>query len=201
MNEGGLVEKGNLSNGYRKTTESEEKVPSFLAERFHTGMRVNKDNLTTTLLIKEIEQAGGKIPFSRFMAVSLFGPDGYYSSGKARIGAGDEERGDFTTAPESSELFGASLGQAARRVWESLGKPETFRIIEMGAGSGTLADSLLHWTKELDPEFYKAIHYTILEYGDLIAKQKKNIRDKEKVEWAQGSATEIPFADVEGVFI
>ncbi len=52
--------------------------------------------------------AGGWIPFSKYMDLAMFAPGlGYYSAGAAKIGAA----GDFTTAPEMSTLFGATLAK------------------------------------------------------------------------------------------
>jgi len=52
------------------------------------------------------------------MEVSLFGPEGYYSTGKADIRKG----GDFPTFP-AIESFNQSVGNSVVKVWEALGKP------------------------------------------------------------------------------
>lgn len=173
-------------------------------EQYHDTSQplTHPEKPTNIALIEELTKNKGIIPYSKFMEIALFGPDGYYSSGKAKIGeVGEEGTGDFMTSPEASGLFGASLGQAAKKVWETMGKPNTFRIIEMGAGRGTLADTMLYWLERTEPEFYKTIKYTILEYGDLIKKQQAKIRNPEKVEWVQGSAFTMPFSNVEGVLV
>ncbi|MDP3482649.1 MAG: class I SAM-dependent methyltransferase, partial [Sulfuricella sp.] len=57
---------------------------------------------TAALISREIESAGGWIPFSRFMELALYAPGlGYYSAGMHKFGAA----GDFVTAPEISALF------------------------------------------------------------------------------------------------
>ena len=87
----------------------------------------------------EIAGAGGWISFARYMELALHAPGlGYYSRGARQFGA----EGDFVTAPELGALFGRTLARQLR----ALEGP----ILELGAGSGALADILL---KELDREY------------------------------------------------
>ena len=77
------------------------------------------------------------------MDLALYAPGlGYYSAGARKLGAA----GDFTTAPELSDLFGHTLAQ---QVAEILGEGLT-EILEVGAGSGALAASLLEELERLD---------------------------------------------------
>jgi SAM-dependent MidA family methyltransferase len=87
----------------------------------------------------EIAAHGGWIPFARYMELALHEPGlGYYAGGARKFGA----EGDFVTAPELGGLFGRTL---ARQLREFPG------ILEIGAGSGALAETLL---KELDCEYF-----------------------------------------------
>ncbi len=91
----------------------------------------------TDSIRQAIRHAGGSIPFEKFMDLALYGPDGFYSlSGRAG------RRGDFITSPEVGPLFGAVVSRAIDHVWTSLGGPEDFCIVEVGAGPGTLARSI-----------------------------------------------------------
>ena len=93
----------------------------------------------------EIAAAGGWIPFDRYMELALYAPGlGYYSAGARKLGA----EGDFTTAPEMSPLFGQVLAQQVRELFEGEGLPRA--ILEVGAGSGSLAASLLEDLSRLD---------------------------------------------------
>ncbi len=94
--------------------------------------------------IREAIAAGsGWISFERYMDLALYAPGlGYYSAGARKLGAA----GDFTTAPELSDLFGHTLAQ---QVAEILGEGLT-EILEVGAGSGALAASLLEELERLD---------------------------------------------------
>jgi SAM-dependent MidA family methyltransferase len=109
---------------------------------------------------EEIAAAGGWIPFARYMHLALHEPRvGYYASGARKFGA----EGDFVTAPELGDLFGRTL---ARQL-------QSFeRILEIGAGSGKLAEVLL---RELQCE------YLILETSaDLRERQRQRLGDHVK---------------------
>jgi SAM-dependent MidA family methyltransferase len=81
----------------------------------------------------------GPLPVSRFMALCLGHPrHGYYMT-RDPFGAG----GDFTTAPEISQMFGELIGLWAATVWQAMGAPRSLRLVELGPGRGTLmADAL-----------------------------------------------------------
>jgi SAM-dependent MidA family methyltransferase len=87
----------------------------------------------------EIAAKRGWISFARYMELALHEPGlGYYSRGDRQFGA----EGDFVTAPELGSLFGRTL---ARQLKEIQGP-----ILELGAGSGALAETLL---KALEREY------------------------------------------------
>lgn len=164
-----------------------------------TGCPVDLSDLTTQALTDEINRQGGRIPYSTFMDLSLYGPDGYYSAGKVQLGG---EREHFLTSPEQSEFFGATIGNGLSHVWEAMGKPTRFDIVEIGAGGGALAFSLLGWMEKVHPDFYDAIQYTILERGkELTPRQKERVGKTHKVNWVLGSAYDLPFKGVKGAFI
>jgi len=107
------------------------------------------------------EMDGGAIPFERFMEMALYHPEyGYYRQG-GRIGPA----GDFLTSPVIHPMFGWAVAAWCRWAWEQLGKPPAFTIFEPGAGSGSLASSVLDWAEGRDAEFRKAIRYVAIEAG------------------------------------
>jgi len=85
---------------------------------------------------EEIGARGGWIGFARYMELALYAPGlGYYMAGARKLG----REGDFVTAPEISPLFGETLARQVAQVLDA-GLEE---VLEIGAGSGALAASLL----------------------------------------------------------
>ena len=94
------------------------------------------------------------ISFEKFMELSLYSQNGFYNTiGKAG------RRGDFLTSPEVGPLFGAVIAQAIDSRWYELGCPNKFTIVEVGAGPGTLARSVL----KADLKSRPAISYIAVE--------------------------------------
>ena len=122
----------------------------------------------------EIEQAGGQIPFERFMELALYAPGlGYYSGGAAKLG----QAGDFTTAPEITSLFGAALARVAAAIIAQSAPA----ILEFGAGTGKLAFDVL---TALRAAGVHVDSYAILELsGELRARQQEALRAFPEVRW------------------
>lgn len=89
--------------------------------------------------IARLIAATGPIPVSHYMALALGHPEhGYYVT-RDPLGAG----GDFTTAPEVSQMFGELVGLWIADAWIAQGRPSPFILAELGPGRGTLmADAL-----------------------------------------------------------
>ena len=86
-----------------------------------------------------IAAAGGWIGFDAFMRAALYEPGlGYYGGATARFGAG----GDFVTAPMLSSQFGACVA-AQLAQWFDGSPGLARRVVEFGAGDGSLAADLL----------------------------------------------------------
>src|SRR5260370_42141905 len=110
----------------------------------------------------------------------LVGEHGYYSRRKAEIG----DEGDFATCPQRTELFGAGIGMMTMKVWEAMGRPLSFDVVEIGAGQGEMAKGLLKWAQNHQKAFYDATKYKIIEVGSLILKQRETLEQYEgKIEW------------------
>ena len=78
--------------------------------------------------------------FARFMERALYEPGlGYYRQAADR----PTDAGDFLTAPETHAIFGWTVARRIEAMWAELGRPRPFDLIEYGAGSGTLAVSIL----------------------------------------------------------
>jgi SAM-dependent MidA family methyltransferase len=134
------------------------------------------------LIAHEIQQAGGWMPFERFMNLALYTPGlGYYNGGRRVLGKLPQDGSDFVTAPELTPLFGEVL---SRQLIQALAATGTDQLWEFGAGSGALACSLL---SELGDRIQR---YTIVELsGALRDRQHARIQREHpgfahKVVWA-----------------
>jgi len=94
-------------------------------------------------ILKQRIIATGPISIADYMAECLLHPEhGYYST-RDPFGAG----GDFTTAPEISQMFGELLGLSLAQTWLDQGAPDPFILAELGPGRGTLMADVLRATK------------------------------------------------------
>jgi SAM-dependent MidA family methyltransferase len=92
-------------------------------------------------VLAAVAEAGGWLPFDRYMAMALYEPGlGYYARGTPVFGAGPGSGSDFVTAPELSPLFGATLAAPVAEALQLAGLEE---VIEFGAGSGALAEQVI----------------------------------------------------------
>jgi SAM-dependent MidA family methyltransferase len=145
------------------------------------------------LIAAEVSAAGGWLSFERYMELALYAPGlGYYSAGSVKLGA----QGDFVTAPEVSELFGRCVARQCAAVLANTGG----QILELGAGTGRLAATLL---TALDASGALPERYAILEVSaDLAERQRAYLARlpphlRERVHWL----THLPPAGFRGVML
>lgn len=127
---------------------------------------LEQQTLSTQLVqrIKRSLHSDVGLSFARFMEQALYTPAlGYYANGLEKFGAG----GDFITAPEVSPLFGRCI---ARQVAEVLLRLEQGSVLELGAGSGALAEAML---VELATLGYLPERYYILEPSAALQQRQK----------------------------
>jgi SAM-dependent MidA family methyltransferase len=105
--------------------------------------------------------SNGPITFAHFMAAALYHPTlGYYAGG----GAGREPvgwEGDYFTSGDLHPLWGESIARQLRQMWELMGCPARFDVVEPGAGRGLLARDVWGWASREAPDFAAALHYTL----------------------------------------
>lgn len=98
----------------------------------------------------------GPLSFSAVVEAALYDPRaGFFTSGVGSPG----RRGDFITSPEVGPLFGAIVARALDSWWDELGQPDPFVVVDAGAGTGTLAVSIL----AAKPRCAPALHYILVE--------------------------------------
>ncbi len=119
-------------------------------------------------LHREIADAGGSIPFSRYMDLALHAPGlGYYRADWHTFG----HEGDFITAPEITPLFSRTLAIQIKQALDGLGACD---VLEFGAGTGAMAADII---ASLHPEI--PLRYRILEPAAALARrQRKTIFDR-----------------------
>lgn len=144
---------------------------------------------TTTSPLDEIirNQIGrsGSVSFRWFMEQALYHPQyGYYASGKAAIG----REGDFFTNVSVGPLFGKLLAGQFLEIWERMGKPEPFTIVEQGANDGRFACDVLQALK--NSELIPALRYVIIEPFEILEKsQRDNLRNFSQACWRNNLAS------------
>jgi SAM-dependent MidA family methyltransferase len=124
------------------------------------------------LIVNQIsESPQQRITFADYMNLVLYHPQyGYYASGTVKIGS----QGDFFTSSSLGSDFAELLAEQFLEMWEILGNPNPFMLVEMGAGSGIFAEDVLQYLSENYSDFLNVIEYIIVEESEgLIAHQKK----------------------------
>jgi SAM-dependent MidA family methyltransferase len=114
--------------------------------------------------IKALIGQEGPISLERYMALALTHPAHGYYMGRDPFGA----EGDFTTAPEISQMFGELIGLWAAEVWAAMGGPNPLRLIELGPGRGTLMSDALRAAR-VAPEFRAALDVCLIEASPTLA--------------------------------
>lgn len=105
-------------------------------------------------------RAAGRITFEEYMAACLYEPGlGYYTSPGRKVGA----EGDFYTSMNVHAVFGRLIAREICRMWETMGSPAGFSIVEAGAAGGQLAGDILDAIAQINPAFYETITYRLIE--------------------------------------
>ncbi|HTK85128.1 MAG TPA: SAM-dependent methyltransferase, partial [Patescibacteria group bacterium] len=125
--------------------------------------------------IRERIAAEGPMDVATFMELAV----SHYYATRDPFGA----KGDFTTAPEVSQMFGELLGAWAVDVWMKLGRPK-FQLIECGPGRGTLMMDALRAAAKA-PGFLEAAQIFLVENSPLLTEKQKTLLKDYKIEWVE----------------
>ena len=130
-------------------------------------------------LLREMIASEGPIPLERFMAIANGHPTlGYYAS-RDPFGAA----GDFTTAPEISQMFGELVGLWAAETWRACGAPSPVHLVELGPGRGTMMADALRALR-VAPDFLAAARVHLVEASaTLTTRQRETLARAEDVRW------------------
>ncbi len=131
----------------------------------------------TDKIVRRI-RAEGALTVAAYMAMALHDPErGYYAS-RGPIGAA----GDFTTAPEISQIFGELIGLWSAEFWERIGRPDPVILAELGPGRGVLMRDLLRAAGTV-PEFRRALRVFLVETSPVLRAEQEGRLSQATAKW------------------
>lgn len=80
--------------------------------------------------------------------------------------------GDFTTAPEISQVFGELIGAWCADYWQRMGAPDPVLLVELGPGRGTLMADALRATRRV-PGFHQAAKLHLVETSPVLRRMQQ----------------------------
>lgn len=140
-------------------------------------------------IIEKIKSAG-PVNFGIFMEMALYCPEfGYYMKDSTKIG----RSGDFYTSSHLHPIFGAMLGRQMEEMWELMGKPDLFHVVEIGAGMGYAAKDMLTYLQQsavssqqpAKEEFFRCVKYNIIELNPAVKARQQELLSEfiDKIRW------------------
>lgn len=128
----------------------------------------------------------GPITVADFMAEALSHPDhGYYMT-RDPFGA----HGDFTTAPEISQMFGELIGLWCAEIWRAAVAPQPVNLVELGPGRGALMADALRAAR-MAPDFLAAASIHLVETSPALTERQQQTLAGQDAHW-HGSLDEVP---------
>ena len=131
--------------------------------------------------LKRLISNNGPITLAQYMGECLSHPKHGYYMNKDPFGEG----GDFTTAPEISQMFGEMIGMWIANTWQAMSSPSPIKLIELGPGRGTLMADILR-VLNIVPELKSNLSVHMVEMSPtLIETQKKSLASEAqtKITW------------------
>ena len=102
----------------------------------------------------------GAIPFTEFMDLAMYWPDGGYYQQQER-----QLPGDYYTSPMVHPAFGTLLSLQLFQMWKLLGQPDRFTVVEAGSGNGLLCSDIVSSAAGLPEKFALALEYLCIDLG------------------------------------
>jgi len=172
---------------------------NYVVPFLESSLDIERSQILKEELIQRI-RADGPMTFAEFMHESLYGNFGFYSTRGGGIHQGTPFLTE-TTSPEQDQLFAQVIGTRIAGIWEEMGKPAKFIIVEMGAGTGALAKSIIETIRSREPELYEHVCYIILDLSPSLIEAQRTKNTDDRVRWIYGSAIDLPLRNIEGIFI
>ncbi len=161
-----------------------------------------------------ILQQRGRVTYAQFMQLVLYHPSlGFYTRKRHIPFIGNAGMSEFGTQTVQHKDFGKGVAFDLFEQWKSMGKPNRFDVVEMGAGTGHFAKSILETLAEnaagdLDWKiFQEAVNYTIVEISPALEREQREALKPflKQVQWVSGDAIHLdglfPENSVRGVFL
>ncbi len=151
------------------------------------------------VITQRIQQSSQqRITFAEFMNLALYHPQfGYYSTPGSIIGP----QGDFITSPHMGHDFGELLAEQFVDMWQALGQPSEFTLVEMGAGQGLVATDVLAHLHQHHPDCFACLRYIVVEKSAALkAEQQKRLShwQAQGISLSWQALEEIPAASIVG---
>ncbi len=141
------------------------------------------------------ESPQNRITFAEYMDTVLYHPQhGYYATNAVKIGS----QGDFFTSVHLGADFGELLAEQFVQMWEILGRPVPFSLVEMGAGQGILAGDILNYLTVHYPDFLVVLEYVIVEKSPALRQEQQQRLQEFPLRWC--NLEEIPPNSITGCF-
>lgn len=132
-------------------------------------------------LIRQRITQFGPMGLDEYMGLCLGHPDfGYYMT-RDPLGV----QGDFTTAPEISQMFGEMIGAWLADVWAQMRRPDPFVLLEVGPGRGTLMADIMRATRRV-PGFHDAACIHLMEMSPVLKRAQGGALAEYGARWIDG---------------
>jgi SAM-dependent MidA family methyltransferase len=129
----------------------------------------------------------GAITFADYMRECLYHPiHGYYSKAESK------RFGDYYTSVDVHRIFARLLARQFAEMWETLGQPAEFMLVEAGAGVGRFAAQVLDFCEAKLPSFYEALNYVAVERSASRREQAANQSKRHAGAGHFTTSTEVP---------
>lgn len=122
------------------------------------------------------------ITFNEFMRLALYDQQsGYYTTARDQIGV----HGDFFTSSQVHDVFGGLIAEGFANVWNLLGQPPVFTIVELGPGMGDFADSAISALRHRHTDCFSCLQYVCCEISPSLVEKQRILLAKfsDRIRW------------------